>query len=64
MPKYYPGQTWVIFWHITWTRPHYYINMTAAAAFFYCILSENANHIKSDVTFLFLKIQKNFLYEN
>jgi hypothetical protein len=38
--------------------------MTAAAAFFYCILSENANHIKSDVTFLFLKIQKNFLYEN
>ena len=43
MPKYYPGlrdilpldngqyvsQTWVIFWHITWTRPHYYINISA-----------------------------------
>ena len=42
MPKYYPGlgdilpdrkggqyvsQTWVIFWYITWTRLHYYINI-------------------------------------
>ena len=23
----YVSQTWVIFWHITWTRPHYYINI-------------------------------------
>jgi hypothetical protein len=23
----YVSQTWVIFWHITWTRPHYYITI-------------------------------------
>ena len=24
---YYVSQTWVIFWDITWTRPHYYITI-------------------------------------
>ena len=53
MPKYYSGmrdilpygsgnmsRTWVIFWHITWKRPHYCINIAFAASAF-VILRKN-----------------------
>ena len=34
----------VIFWHITWTRPHYYINITTAHTYLLiCINTEKVS---------------------